>query len=317
MAVPVAIMAPFLRSLMQKAEAIRIDPSAERRILDFRLLGFHDVMVLGRYQYAAARPGLTEHCHGDLMEICYLERGKQTYLVGGDRYSLTGGDVFLTFPGEQHGTGIFPEEKGVLFWTLIRPPRRNRRFLGLPPALSQRLVESLLRLPRRHFRAGPGLGRILHRVLRAYDRSLAPGFREMELQNLLLRFLLDLLTASGQHDGRRTPEIEAACRIIAQHRDRMFSVKDLSRCVGMSASRLEARFRDELGIPPGEYVLRTKIDGAAALLTGSRQTVTEIAMALGFSTPQYFATVFKRYVGMSPSEFRTQNVVGQIANLSG
>ena len=63
-------------------EPVLIDPSEERRILDFRPLGFSDVVVLGRYRYAAVHPALGEHSHGTMMEICFLERGEQTYFVG-------------------------------------------------------------------------------------------------------------------------------------------------------------------------------------------------------------------------------------------
>lgn len=134
-------------------DPILIDPSSEREILDFRPLGFRDVLVLGRYQYAAAHRPLPEHTHGRMLEICYLARGQQTYLVGQTRYGLTGGNVFLTFPGETHGTGTAPESKGTLYWCLLRLPEKNERLLSLIPSESRQLTESLLALPRQ-FRMG-------------------------------------------------------------------------------------------------------------------------------------------------------------------
>jgi len=59
-----------------------------------------------------------------------------------------------------------------------------------------------------------------------------------------------------------------------------------------------------VGVPPGEYILRQKIKKAEQELTGSERDITEIAYDLEFSSSQYFATVFRRYAGCSPSDFR-------------
>ena len=65
---------------------------------------------------------------------------------------------------------------------------------------------------------------------------------------------------------------------------------------------MEARFREELGMPPHEYILRRRIDRAAALLAAGRSSVTEVAYDLGFSSSQYFAMVFKRFTHRTPSQ---------------
>lgn len=284
-------------------DPILIDPSNERRILDFRPLGFRDVAVLGRYNYAAVHHPLEEHSHDDMLEICCLERGEQTYFVGAERFDLTGGDVFVTFPGETHGTGNEPEGKGVLFWLLIRVPGAGRRFLSLSPAEGRRLVDALLALPSRHFRAGVNLIPTLHRVFDAFDRADDP-LRCIELQNLLLRFLLDLLKAAGESRPALSPEIAEVQRFIADNLGGEITVRSLARLACLSEPRFKARFKSEVGIPPAEYVIRKRIEAAQPLLEDGRRTVTDVAMQLGFSTSHYFADVFKRYTGKTPSEFR-------------
>ena len=51
---------------------------------------------------------------------------------------------------------------------------------------------------------------------------------------------------------------------------------------------------------------RKEIERAQALLLGGDHTVTNVAFGLGFSTTQYFATVFKRYTGQTPTGFRDE-----------
>jgi len=75
----------------------------------------------------------------------------------------------------------------------------------------------------------------------------------------------------------------------------------LAQVARLSESRCKARFKREIGVPPAEYWLRKKIDRAIVLL--KKRSVTEVAFELGFSSSQYFATVFKRYTLVNPSLF--------------
>jgi AraC-like DNA-binding protein/mannose-6-phosphate isomerase-like protein (cupin superfamily) len=281
---------------------VRVDPSQERRILDFRSLGFRDVLVLGRYRYAEAHPALPLHSHGPMVEICYLESGQQTYWVGVERYDLRGGDVFVTLPHERHGSRQAPEGKGVLYWLLLRIPQGKRSLLSLAPAESRLVLERLRHLPARCFPGGAGLGRLLRRVLAAFDRRDDP-LRRANLRNLLLRFLLEVLDASRGTGRAVSPAIRAVEQLIAENLDQALPVSRLARAAHLSESRFKARFKAEVGVPPADYVLRQRIDRARQLLWQGDLSVTAIAMQLGFSSTQYFATVFKRYTGHTPSGY--------------
>jgi AraC-like DNA-binding protein len=280
-----------------------IDPTDERRILDFRPLGFRDVVLLGRYNYAAVHQGLEEHCHGDMVEMCYLERGEQTYFVGQERFDLTGGDVFVTYPGETHGTGMSPEGKGVLYWLLIRAPGPKGRFLSLSPAMGRQLMSSLLNMPSRCFKAGDIVGRTLHRICDVYDQTANP-LRVIDLQNLLLRLLLDVIDASRSVQPGISSLIARVQKYVEQNDDCVLTVKQLAKLAHLSEPRFKSRFKKEVGIPPADYILRRKIEHAKLLLESNELTITETAMRLGFSTSHYFATVFRRYTGETPSRHR-------------
>jgi AraC-like DNA-binding protein len=280
-----------------------VNPSQERRILDFRPLGFHDVVVLGRYRYAEAHPALQLHSHGQMIEICYLESGQQSYSVGGKQFLLHGGDLFVTFPNERHGSDKSPEGKGMLYWMLIQVPRGTERLLSLGPVATRQVLDRLLRLPARHFPGGERVGRILRRVIGVFDRDQDP-LRVVNLQNLLLRFLLDVLEASHDSHRRVSPEIRAVQQVIAENLDQALPIARLARVAHMSASRLKARFKAEVGVPPADYTMRQRIDRGKQFLRQGDLSVTEIALRLGFSSTQYFATAFKRYTGQTPSGYR-------------
>ena len=94
-------------------------------------------------------------------------------------------------------------------------------------------------------------------------------------------------------------------RYIDDHLDEPVQVSRLAQVARLSESRCKARFKREIGVPPAEFWLRKKIEQAAILL--KTRSVTEVAYALGFSSSQYFATVFKRYTLVNPSQFHLSN----------
>lgn len=268
--------------------------------LNARQLGVPAVELLGRYDYPSAQPGLAMHSHRNAMEFCFLARGRQTYRVGGRAYTLRGGDVFLTYPNESHSTGGQPEEKGALYWLILRMPGPGRPFLLHRGRAAQALAHQLRGLRSRHFRGTRKLQRILDDILHTATTPAAP-LRTLAISNQLVAFLLELLACAGRTPpaSPSPPVTRALAQIDAQLAQPVY-VAALARATGLSESRFKARFKAETGIPPGEYILRRKIERAQRLLAQPGKTITAVAFELGFSSSQYFATVFKRYTGQNP-----------------
>ena len=63
-------------------------------------------------------------------------------------------------------------------------------------------------------------------------------------------------------------------------------------------------FKQEMRVSITQYITRIRIEQAQRLLNESDLKVGEIAGRVGLSDPRYFNTVFKRQVGMTPSEYR-------------
>ncbi len=99
-------------------------------------------------------------------------------------------------------------------------------------------------------------------------------------------------------------QMEEVLRYIEDHIKDDIKIEDLAQQMVLSVSRFHFNFVKAAGIPPREYILRRKIESAKNELLYSDRTVTEIAYEYGFSSSQYFATVFKRFCYMSPLEYR-------------
>jgi AraC-like DNA-binding protein len=276
-----------------------------RIVMDLRTLGIPSVPMLGRYNYTRAMPGLKSHRHPGAIEICHLVRGRQTYHVGAESFSLRGGDVFLTFPGETHGTGEEPEEKGLLYWATLRDPVHTRgSLLGLPGPDSKALWAALGRLTRRHFPGTPEMKNHLDAVTGLAHQRVSP-LRRIAATTHLIALLLSLLTAHENSallgKGRRLASVLAWIDSNLESPDEL-DVKSLARVAGLSPSRFQALFKQETGIPPAEFTLRARIAEASRRLARPGADVTSVAFGLGFSSSQYFASAFRRFTNTSPSE---------------
>lgn len=102
-------------------------------------------------------------------------------------------------------------------------------------------------------------------------------------------------------------EIFSAIQFIQDHTNTQIGVDDVADAIGKSRSSLTRRFKAETGKTVTEYITGSKLQDAKRLLRYSDMTLSEIASTLAFSGQPYFQTVFKRYTGVTPMEYRKKN----------
>jgi len=83
------------------------------------------------------------------------------------------------------------------------------------------------------------------------------------------------------------------------------SLSDLAELAGMSAHHFAELFKRSMNCTPHRYVLRERIERARNALRDPRCSVLDAAAISGFSNPSHFARVFRRFVGVSPSQFQS------------
>ena len=282
----------------------------DRLILDLGKLGYPCVKVLGQYNYRQMRRSLEMHRHVGMLEICYLEKGTQYYHVQGKDYRMKGGDVLLTFPGEEHGTRDFPEEKGRLFWLIILLPGPvgKQRLLNLTKEETKEMIDRLLHLQsNRMFHGSALLKNHLNRIFQVY-REQDSLYKKIQITNLLLGFLIHVVELGERATENQVSEtISQVCRFIQQNIHDELSLESLASQWNLSLSHFKYRFKKETGIPPADYIVRQKIAMAKELLAGGCK-VHDVAYRLAFSSPSYFATVFKRYSGKTPTRYTREKL---------
>lgn len=85
--------------------------------------------------------------------------------------------------------------------------------------------------------------------------------------------------------------------------DEDFTADDLAEKLYMSRSSLYLKMNSISGEPPANFIRRIRFNKACKLLLEGRYSISEISNKVGFSSPSYFSTSFKKYVGCLPSEY--------------
>jgi AraC family transcriptional regulator len=66
-------------------------------------------------------------------------------------------------------------------------------------------------------------------------------------------------------------------------------------------------FREKTGMSPFKYIIECRISKAKKLLTYTNDSISNIAVATGFSTSANFCNAFRKYEKLSPTDFRARN----------
>lgn len=91
---------------------------------------------------------------------------------------------------------------------------------------------------------------------------------------------------------------------IRSHYDRGLTLEEIAESVYLSPYYISRIFKEEQGITVMDYLTKVRIEEAKKLLRNPKYNIDEISGKLGYSDPSYFSKVFRRYEGMSPSQFR-------------
>lgn len=275
---------------------------SERLDLDFMDSGLGLPINIGRIRYSKAHKPLVTHVHEGRMEFVYVVRGRQLYTIGEDAYEVNSGELFFTHENEPHSTSGFPEERSVFFYIIIDVKALAEGYVCSCTADGQALCAALAGLRQRVFKARPETKKILDGIIAAYFSDGA--LRSTQLRNLVSSFLLNAVESSEKHGKSRINALREVMDYIEDNIFEDITIPALAGVARLSVGNFKVSFRRQVGMPPREYVIRRKMERAKEMLAASGMSITDIAYRLSFSSSQYFATVFKRYMACSPAVYR-------------
>jgi AraC-like DNA-binding protein len=105
--------------------------------------------------------------------------------------------------------------------------------------------------------------------------------------------------------GGLAPQANRAIHeLIEKHLRRGVSVPELAEAAGLSVHHFIKSFRQSEGFTPHALLLQRRMERAIGLLLNRKESVEEIALMVGFSSPSHFISTFRKLVGVTPSLLR-------------
>lgn len=158
----------------------------------------------------------------------------------------------------------------------------------------------------------PVNGQFVTAILRDIEfEILANPEKNTELTQLKYRELLIKLSRAVTGESGDGPLKPAVKNHLRQVRSRIFAklghdwtVKEMAELAYVSPSRFHTVYRAAFGISPMDDLIHARIDTAKNRLCNSNESVSRLALELGYKNVTHFCRQFKKITGLTPVEFR-------------
>lgn len=222
----------------------------------------------------------------------YVAEGAGMAKLDGVAHELKPGTLFSYAPSTRCEMGTDPQRPMLKYFVCFTGPnaRRRLRRAGVAPGSAITLA------------AHAEIRGVLEDLVREGQRS--GGLARTICAHLLELLLLKIEDAVGSADpGDPAQENFQRCKsLIDAEAERLHTLRDIAAAAGLEESSVCRLFRRYQDTSPYQYLLRRKMNLAAAFLVQGSGLVKEAAQRVGFADPYHFSRCFKAIHGVAPRE---------------
>ncbi|MEC0169615.1 AraC family transcriptional regulator [Paenibacillus graminis] len=213
------------------------------------------------------------------------------------------GDTFVIFPGSLFSYQADVQNPWYYAWVALQGT-------GVSGLLSD--IGITKERPLLHTENISELHRLYERTRLCFKQSAYPRLESLEASGwtrlLLHHFGQDNLALLPARP-KELPEIidrqiDQAIRWISLQFHQQISIDHMAATLGYHRAHLSKAFKQKTGLSPKQYLLKMRMDKAKSLLSGTL-TIDQVASSVGFNDALYFSRQFRKFSGMSPSEYRS------------
>jgi AraC-like DNA-binding protein len=254
------------------------------------------------------------------IELTFLERGRLSFCTDERSFNLESNDVTIVRPWQRHRIGTPNIRPSRLHWLLIDVGvRRPHQAWTWPPwlLLSPSDIAELTIMLRQNekplWTANHGLRHVFQDIARCLECD-SDGRNISRLTLRLNELFLILLETMRQKDVRLDQTLTTSHRTVElflkdlqtnpEHLALPWNVEKMAHSCGLGVTQFIHHVKSLVNMTPVHFLIECRIDLAKKILQKRpKASITETAMECGFSSGQYFATVFARQLGVSPREY--------------
>lgn len=251
--------------------------------------------IFSRYTLTANTPPAPGNWHENI-ELLYAAYGNGYVSCGGCKYPFECGDIFAVNSKEVHFVGC----DDYLDYCCLIPDREFCMYNGMDTS----------RIKFEHIIKSDAAVCLFNKLANDYSRSqLYRGTAlRCEVLSLLVYIAENYSTPNlGGVSDLSNMGISLAIGYIQANFDQKLTVDELANQSGLSKFYFIREFAKTTGCTPIEYINLIRCQTARKLLSSGSYRIREVSEKCGFENMSYFAKLFKRYIGKTPTEFLKTN----------
>ena len=234
--------------------------------------------------------------------IHFITDGKGIFQSGDNKFSLHAGEGFIIRPNQQ----AFFQADETDPWSYLWIGFDGTRCGEYLSAIGLDEGQFTFRSP-----DGETLREIVQEMLKYNTAGIENDF---QLQGLLCRFFsclarsLSIPLSSVPKNDRENFYVRRAVEFVHYNYANHITVSDMAKYVSLNRSYLFTLFQRVLKISPQEFLTTFRLTRAKEQLRLTNATVAAIAQSVGYRDPLVFSKAFKQMTGMTPVQYRKQNL---------
>jgi AraC family transcriptional regulator, melibiose operon regulatory protein len=249
------------------------------------------------------------HMHSQI-ELNYVTEGFMTYRFDGRTVTVDAGE-FVFFWGTVPHQVI--EKADCTRFVCLYLPLSTFRALSISDLLNRTLLSGGLIKANRILAGEETMFHRWHNELLSHDQriqhivldELTARIRRVDIDGWVdLRAIALSAATLGAVDGQRLQKAETMALYISEHAAEVITVDDVAAAVDLHPNYAMSLFRKSLGLTINQFITRTRLDAAQALLVSSEKDVADVAFQCGFGSLSRFYDAFHDKFGLSPAKFR-------------
>ncbi|MDA0177471.1 MULTISPECIES: helix-turn-helix transcriptional regulator [Flavobacteriaceae] len=257
------------------------------------------------------------------LEIHFLESGTMPYAQGNNQLELQPNYMTITRPWEAHKVGDPEVGVGKFYWVIIdldvRRPHQNWKWpdwIMLSPSDLEKLTLILRQNEKVVWKTDKRIRDCFQRLGKAVDadENGSNASRIRLLVNYLLILILDLLVEDEVELNEQLTDSSRSVQLFLKELDNnlteAWTIEKMAQSAGVGLTRFTHHCKQITNLTPMRYLMMQRLKLSKDILINNEQmSVSEVAFACGFSTSQYFSTVFKKHEKCTPLEYRLKHLV--------
>jgi len=252
------------------------------------------------------------------LELAFLAAGRLPFAVDRRAVTLEPGHLTITRPWQKHRVGDPQVSASRLIWLIldvgVRRPNQSWRWpkwLLLSPAKLQRLTHQLRHNEQIAWRADKAVAACMEAIgVAAAARPTGDNLAWLKIR--INELLLALAALLERQRPRLNADLSSAERTVKlflaelpQRADEPWTLAAMAQQCGLGRSHFSHYCRKLTNRTPISHLTVCRVEMACGRLRAQPGcSITEVALACGFNSSQYFATVFARQMGCSPQVWR-------------